>query len=66
MPHFNTLIKYTRIPDEDDLSMSESECVLLSKNPTIHYHRETRSLRIIGLDVNLEVRAKNIHIEEMA
>ena len=61
---FNTLIKYTRIPDEDDLSMSESECTLLSKDPFISYFRPKQNLRIIGPDVDINVKAKNIHIEE--
>lgn len=63
---FNTIIKYTRIPDEDDLSMDESECTLFSRDPFISYYRPTQKLIIEGPDVKLDIKAKNIHIEEMA
>lgn len=60
---YNTLIKYTRIPDEDDLSLHDSECNLLSNDPVIIYNTQTKTLMIEGKDVHLEIKARKISIE---
>lgn len=66
MRHFNTLVRYTRIPQEDDFSMNEGECMLACTNPVISYDRGSHALHIQGPDVNLRVIAKNVSIEDKA
>lgn len=64
---FNTIIKYSELPDHDndcDFRTRPSECITSCTDPLIIYNASTKRLIIKGVDINIEVLAEDIVIEK--